>query len=296
MTGYAALPPASPLLRLWRRSGLAGDWAGGAGLAIILVLAIAALIPGLVAPYDPLGVDYAAIFAPPGPHHWLGTDSFGRDILSRIVYGARTALVIGAVSSLAGCVAGAAVGVVSAYFGGWVDAAIQLLIDIVLALPIIVLALVVVTVLGHAPLLGVDANLVLAIAVPMVPRAARVLRPVAQAIKAEPYIDAARAGGFSAPRIMARHVAPNLASPFLVLWSAYVAQAILLESSLTYLGLGVTEPTPAWGLMLAGNASDNFKAAPWIVIFPGLAITLAVIAFNLFGDALRDRLDPRGRR
>jgi peptide/nickel transport system permease protein len=156
-----------------------------------------------------------------------------------------------------------------------------------------VLALVVVAILGKGQWLGIDFNLIGAIAIPVIPKVARVLRSSALAIREMPYIDAARAAGYSNTRIIFRHIVPNVTAPYLILFTAYVAQAILLEASLSFLGLGVTEPTPAWGLMLSGNASDFYREAPWMIIFPGLAISLAVFAFNLFGDALRDWLDPK---
>ena len=169
---------------------------------------------------------------------------------------------------------------------------IQRCTDILLAFPVIVLALVIVAVFGRNPLAGIDVNLIMAIAIPVVPNVARVIRSSALSIAAMPFIDAARAG-YSHSRIILRHIAPNVVAPYLILVSAYIAQAILLEAALSFLGLGVTEPTPAWGLMLSGNASDFYREAPWMIIFPGLAITLAVFAFSMLGDSLRDWLDPK---
>jgi len=266
---------------------------GAIGFAVILVMALAALLAPWLAPYDPVAIDFGAMLAPPGWEHPFGTDAFGRDILTRIVYGARTALTIGFLSSFIGCTLGAALGVTSAYFGGRIDMAIQRLVDILLAFPIIVLALVVVAMLGKGKVAGIDVNLVLAIAIPILPKVARVVRAAALSIREMPYVDAARAAGYGHARIIFRHMAPNIAAPYLIMLTAYIAQAILLEASLSFLGLGVTEPTPAWGLMLSGNASDFYREAPWMILFPGLAISLAVFAFNLFGDSLRDWLDPR---
>jgi peptide/nickel transport system permease protein len=164
---------------------------------------------------------------------------------------------------------------------------------VMLAFPIIVLALVVVAMLGRNLVGGVDVNLIVAIAIPIVPKVARVVRSAALSIREMPYIDAARAAGFSHTRIIFRHMVPNVSAPFLIMFTAFIAQAILLEASLSFLGLGVTEPTPAWGLMLSGNASDFYREAPWMILFPGLAISVAVFAFNLFGDSLRDWLDPK---
>jgi peptide/nickel transport system permease protein len=214
-------------------------------------------------------------------------------VFSRIVYGARTALAIGFLSSIVGSTLGAVIGVASAYFGGRTDLIIQRVMDVLLSFPIIVLALVVVAVLGKNIVLGVDVNLIIAIGLPMVPKVARVVRSSALAIRELPYIDAARVAGFSHARIIFRHIAPNVVAPYLIMLTAFVAQAILLEASLSFLGLGVTEPTPAWGLMLSGSAIDFYREAPWMIIFPGLAISLAVFAFNLFGDSLRDWLDPK---
>jgi peptide/nickel transport system permease protein len=266
---------------------------GAVSFAIICLMMAAGLFSERLAPYDPLQIDFDAILAAPSWQHWAGTDAFGRDIFSRIVYGARTALVIGFLSSFIGSTLGAALGATSAYFGGRIDDAIQRLVDVLLAFPIIVLALVVVAVLGKSLVFGIDANLVVAIAIPIVPKVARVVRAAALSVRAMPYIDAARAAGYSHRRIILRHMAPNLVAPYLIMLTAYIAQAILLEASLSFLGLGVTEPTPAWGLMLSGNASDFYKQAPWMILFPGLAISVAVFAFNLFGDALRDWLDPK---
>ncbi|WP_199706989.1 ABC transporter permease [Teichococcus wenyumeiae] len=268
---------------------------GAAGLLVILLMAAAAIFADLLAPYDPEAIDFASMLAPPSAEHFLGTDAFGRDILTRLLYGARTALSIGFLSSFLGCTAGGLLGVASAYFGGRVDLLLQRLVDIVLCFPIIVLALVMVAVVGHRPLLGIDLNLVAAIAIPIVPRAARVVRAAALSVRAMPYIDAARAGGYGHVHIILRHMAPNVAAPYLILLTAYIAQAILLEASLSFLGLGVVEPKPAWGLMLAGDSSNFYQEAPWMILFPGLAISLAVFAFNLFGDALRDWLDPKFR-
>ena len=266
---------------------------GAAGLVVIVAMCVCAAFAQWVAPYDPLTVDYAAQLARPSAAHWLGTDSFGRDVGSRIIYGARTALAIGFIASLLGCTAGAVIGVASAYFGGKSDLIIQGVMDVLLSFPIIVLAITVVAVLGNHVVLGIDVNLIIAIAVPMLPRVERVIRASALAIREMPYIDAARAAGYSHTRIIFRHMVPNVAAPYLILLTAFVAQAILAEASLSFLGLGVTEPTPSWGLMLSGAAADFYQQAPWMIVFPGIAISLAVFAFNLFGDSLRDWLDPK---
>lgn len=266
---------------------------GTAGLIAIVLMGFAAILAEQVAPYNPVAIDFGAMLAAPSADHWFGTDAFGRDILTRVIYGARTALAIGFLSAFLGCSLGAVVGVASAYYGGRADTLIQRLMDILLSFPIIVLALVVVAMLGRNIVLGIDFNLILAIAVPMLPRVARVVRSSALSIRELPYIDAVRVQGFGHARIIFRHMVPNVVAPYLIMLTASIGQAILLEASLSFLGLGVAEPIPSWGLMLSGNASDFYREAPWMILFPGLAISAAVFAFNLFGDSLRDWLDPK---
>jgi peptide/nickel transport system permease protein len=266
---------------------------GAGGLVVIVVMMVCALFAPWVAPYDPLTVNYSAMLAAPSAEHWLGTDSFGRDVLSRIIYGSRTALAIGFIASFWGSTVGAVIGVVSAYFGGKTDLVIQRIMDVLLSFPIIVLAITVVAVLGKNIVLGVDINLIIAIGLPMMPKVARVVRSSALAIRELPYVDAARAAGYSHSRIIFRHIAPNVVAPYLIMLTAFVAQAILAEASLSFLGLGVTEPTPSWGLMLSGADAGFYQQAPWMIVFPGVAISLAVFAFNMFGDSLRDWLDPK---
>ena len=263
---------------------------GAIGAVIVFVNLVVAIGANVLAPYDPLATDYAAMLARPSATHWLGTDAFGRDVLSRIIYGSRTAMLVGFACAFVGATIGAVIGVSSAYFGGKVDLLIQRVMDIFLAFPLIILALAVVSILGT----GI-ANVIMAITVPMIPRAALVSRSSALAIRELPYVDAARAAGFRHRRIILRHMLPNVMAPYLIMLTAYLGQAILLEASLSFLGLGVSEPTPAWGLMLRGAAVQFAETAPWMAVFPGLAISVAVFAFNLFGDSLRDALDPRLR-
>lgn len=289
----AALPYAIPRRRHPAIQFVVTQPLGAAGLAIITAMVLGGMFAEFVAPYDPLTLDYESMLEAPSAAHWFGTDAYGRDVLSRIIYGARTALLVGFLSSFIGSTIGAAIGIVSAYFGGRIDMAVQGVMDVILSFPIIVLALAVVAILGKNVVGGVDVNLIVAIAIPMIPRVSRVVRSSALAIREMAYIDAARAAGFSHSRIVFRHIAPNVAAPYLIMLTALMAQAILLEASLSFLGLGVTEPTPAWGLMLSGNAADFYQQAPWMIIFPGVAISLAVFAFNLFGDSLRDWLDPK---
>jgi peptide/nickel transport system permease protein len=287
-TPAATLKSESRIIEFCRQQPL-----GAVSFVIIFAMMFAGLFSGLVAPYDPLQIDFASILAAPSPDHWCGTDAYGRDICSRLIYGSRTALVIGFTSSFVGSTLGAILGIASAYFGGRIDNWIQRVMDVLLAFPLIVLALVVVAALRKFVVGGVDVNLILAIAIPIVPRVARVVRAAALGVRVMPYVDAARAAGYSNSRIIFRHMAPNVVAPYLIMLTAFIAQAILAEASLSFLGLGVAEPTAAWGLMLSGNAADFYREAPWMILFPGAAISLAVFAFNLFGDALRDYLDPR---
>jgi peptide/nickel transport system permease protein len=266
---------------------------GTVSLFIILLMFFASIFADWVAPYHPLDTDFMSILAPPSLDHLAGTDTFGRDVFSRLIHGARTALVIGIAASLIGCTLGALLGAASAYFGGRIDAVIQRIVDLLLSFPLVVLALVIAAVIGRNVVWGIDVGLIFAIAIPIVPQVSRVIRASALSIRSMAYVDAARVAGYSHTRIIMRHMAPNLVAPYLIMTTAYIAQAILLEASLSFLGLGVVEPTPAWGLMLSGNATDYFLSAPWLIIFPGIAISIAVIAFNLFGDALRDWLDPK---
>ncbi len=256
----------------------------------MLIIAVTGFTATWIAPYNPTANDFAAMTEAPSWEHWLGTDQFGRDLLSRIIYGARTALIVGLSSALVGGIAGLVFGVASAYFGGRIDMWMQRLFDIVMAFPLIVMALAVVSIFGT----GVH-NVIIAITIPLIPRCARVVRSSALAIREIPYVDAARACGYGHTRIILRHMVPNVMAPFLIMLTAFVGQAILAEASLSYLGLGVQEPTPAWGLMLQGGAEEYATTAPWIAVFPGLAIALTVFGVSLFGDALRDVLDPKLR-
>ena len=263
---------------------------GTFGLALVIIMAVTGFSAELIAPYNPTANDFSAMTEPPSWSHLLGTDQFGRDLMSRIIYGARTALIVGLTSAIVGGFSGLVLGVGSAYFGGKTDLIIQRLSDIVMAFPLIIMALAVVAIFGP----GVQ-NVILAITIPLIPRCSRVVRASALTVREMPYVDAARACGFGATRIIMRHMVPNVMAPFLIMVTSFVGQAILAEASLSYLGLGVQEPVPAWGLMLQGGAEEYASTAPWIAIFPGVAIMLAVLGINLFGDAMRDALDPKLR-
>ncbi len=284
-SGYAARRALGSVLSFFRRQPV-----GSIGVVLMLIVAFAGIFANVLAPYNPTANDFAAMTQPPSWAHWLGTDQLGRDLLSRILFGARTALVVGVTSAVVGGASGLVLGVGSAYFGGRIDLVLQRLLDIVMSFPLIIMALAVVSIFGT----GVH-NVIFAITIPLIPRCARVVRSSALAIREVPYIDAARALGYSHRRIILRHMVPNVVAPFLIMLTSFVGQAILAEAALSYLGLGVQEPVPAWGLMLQGGAEEYATTAPWIAIFPGLAIMLTVFGINLFGDALRDVLDPKLR-
>ena len=285
---------------LWRRllTHAGNNPLGSVGLLFVVIMAIAAIFAPQIAPFDPEENDFVAMFSPPSlttmdgaaAAHILDTDEFGRDIFSRIVWGARTAMLVGFTCALFASVGGLLVGVSSAYFGGWIDILLQRVVDVLIAFPGIILALAIVSVLGTDLVF-----VIIAITIPLLPNCARVVRSTALSIREIPYVDAARACGFGRTRIVLRHMAPNVMAPFLIMMTTFLGQAILAEASLTFLGLGVQEPTPAWGLMLRSGAEEFAESAPWVPIFPGLAISFAVFGFNLFGDALRDILDPRLR-
>ena len=214
----------------------------------------------------------------------------GRDVYSRIVYGARISLAVGLGSTALGCFFGIILGLASGYLGGWVDLVIQRIVDILQALPLLVLALVMAAALGPS----LD-NTIIAIAIPLIPYTARVIRANTLALREQPFVEAAQAVGMSELRIALRHILPNTLAPLIVLATAQLGSAILTEASLSFLGLGIPEPHPSWGRMLSELAAEYVRTAPWLVIFPGVAISLAVFGTNLFGDALRDILDPRQR-
>jgi peptide/nickel transport system permease protein len=263
---------------------------GAAGALIILGMMVVAALAELLAPYDAYEADYALQFARPSAQHWFGTDEFGRDLMSRIMYGARIALFVGFTASFMGCTIGGLLGVISAYLGGKVDLLLERLMDILLAFPQLILALAIASILGPAV-----QNVVIAISVPIIPRAARVVRSTALSVKEHVYIEAVSALGAPRWRIVLLHIVPNVVAPYIIMLTAQLGGAILAEAALSYLGLGAAEPTPSWGLMLSGSALSYAEKAPWIPLFPGIAISLGVFGFSLFGDSLRDALDPKLR-
>jgi peptide/nickel transport system permease protein len=263
---------------------------GAVGGLIIILMFFAALLANVISPHDPYETSFLSQLKPPGGDHPLGTDAFGRDVFSRLIHGSRTALKIGFGAALVGASLGALLGVISAYFGGKVDLFLERLMDVLISFPVLILAIAVVSALGNN-----DTNVIIAITVPIIPRVARVIRASALSIRQMPYVEAARCIGAGHGRIIFRHMLPNVVAPFLILITAFLGQAILSEASLSFLGLGVAEPTPAWGLMLRGASVQFLEKAPWLAIAPGIALSLAVFAFNLLGDSLRDALDPRLR-
>ncbi len=263
---------------------------GAAGAAIVIAMILVAIFADYITVYDPEAVNFEDMLTAPDDQYILGTDQFGRDVLTRLIYGARTALFIGLTAGFLGATTGLVLGVASAYFGGRFDLIFQRVMDVFLAFPLIILALAILATLGA----GIE-NVILAIVIVKISLCARVVRSNALAIRKMPYVDAARALGYSHARIILRHMVPNVMAPYLIILTYYIGEAILLEASLSYLGLGLQEPTPSWGLMLQGGAEEYAESASWLAIWPGVAISLVVFGFNIFGDALRDILDPKLR-
>lgn len=257
------------------------------GLGLVALASVAALSASLIAPYPPDLPDFINILAPPSTGHWLGTDELGRDVLARIIYGARTSLFVGILSVGVAALAGTALGLVSGYFGRFIDAVIMRIMDVVFAFPSILLALAISAVLG--PSLN---NAVLAIAVVNLPVFARIARAQTLVVRELEFVEAKRALGFGTNNILLRTILPNILAPVIVQGSLLFASAIITESYLSFLGLGAQPPTATWGNMLR-NAIGFMELAPWLAVFPGAAIFLTVLGCNLLGDGLRDRFDPR---
>jgi peptide/nickel transport system permease protein len=263
---------------------------GAVGAVIVMVFVFTAIFAPFIATMDPTTTDAKASLARPGGMFWLGADFMGRDMFSRIVYGARISLTVGLGATLTGGILGVLIGLMSGYLGGTVDLITQRLMDIMQSLPLLVMALVMAAALG--PSLE---NTIIAIAIPLVPTVARVVRSSTLSLREQPFVEAARAVGMGEVRIALRHVLPNTLAPLIVLGTAQLGSAILVEASLSFLGLGIPEPYPSWGRMLSESAAEYVRTAPWLVIFPGVAISMTVFGTNLLGDALRDILDPRQR-
>jgi len=263
---------------------------GAAGAVIMGIFLFAAAFAPWLTVYDPLSTNAAASLARPGTAHWLGCDFMGRDVWARIMYGARISLMVSLGAMLLGSGIGVVVGLLSGYLLGWFDLITQRILEMMQALPLLVLAIIMAAALG--PSLH---NTIVAIAIPLVPYVARVIRSNTLTLREQPFVEAAKAIGMPEMRIAIRHVLPNTLSPLIVLATAQLGSAILVEATLSFLGLGVPEPHPSWGRMLSESAAEYVRTAPWLVIFPGLAISFVVFGTNLLGDALRDLLDPRQR-
>jgi peptide/nickel transport system permease protein len=274
----------SALARFVRKQPL-----GAAGAVLVLALVATALLADVLATHDPVRTSTSVLVAP-GADFWLGTDNLGRDLYSRVIHGSRLSLLVGITSTLLGAVLGGLIGLLSGYVGGKTDMLAQRLMDIMQALPILVLALVLVASLGPS-----ITNAIIAISIPIIPRAGRLIRASVLAIRELAYVEAARALGVRHPRVALRHILPNTIGPFIVLITAQLGGSILVEAALSFLGFGIPEPYPSWGRMLSIAAAEYAHKAPWLVIWPGVAISLAVFGTNLLGDALRDTLDPRLR-
>lgn len=275
----------SALLRFAREKPL-----GAAGGMVLFLMLLLAILAPLVAPTDPLTTNARVRLAPPSALHLLGTDELGRDLASRLIYGARVSVLVGVAAAAAGSVIGALVGILTGYAGARLDFFVQRVMDVLLAFPTLILALAVMAVLGSS-----IPNVIIAIAIPFIPRSNRVVRSVALSVKEMQYVEAARAVGAKPARIVFRHIVPNCLPSYLIIATALLGTAILVEASLSFLGLGVPPPHPSWGRSLS-ESMQYFERAPWLAIFPGVAISLAVFGANLFGDALRDVWDPRLKR
>ena len=277
-------PSAGPGQVFVRR--VAQSWQGASALVILAVVLGTAVLAPWIAPWSPIDVDVERITEGPSWLHWAGTDEIGRDILSRVMHGAGVSLQVVALSVGTAMVVGSSIGLVSGWFGGWVDAAIMRTMDALLAFPLLVLALTIVAILGPDLL-----NAMLAIAVTKVPGFARLVRAEVLGLRQVDFVKAARAGGAGDLRILARHVWPNVSGNVIVYGSLAASQALITESALSFLGLGAQPPTPSWGYMVATGM--EYSTSWWMSVFPGLAIFLTVLAFNFLGDAARDALDSR---
>ena len=256
-----------------------------------ILLVLLALSAPLVSPYDPNEADYAAVRQGPSASHWLGTDNLGRDILSRIIFGSQITLMVSLIAVIVGDAIGFVWGIGSGFLGQRFDLISQRVVDILMSFPSLVLALMLLVVLGA----GLE-TVIAAIAVTQIPSATRITRSVVLSVRESMYVEAARMIGVTNLRLMARHIAPQVTAPILVVATLHLGGAIFAESALSFLGLGIPPPAPSWGNMLGGVTAAAFKPPWWLVVFPGLAITFAIMTANLFGDALRDFLDPKLRQ
>jgi peptide/nickel transport system permease protein len=243
-----------------------------------------------IATADPANTDGRSLQSP-NTSYYFGTDDKGRDVFSRVIHGSRTSLKVGIIATSIGTLGGLLVGLFSGYFGGVIDIVLQRMMDTLLAFPALILALIMISAFGNS-----ITNLMIVIGIAIVPGVGRIMRGVVLSEKQTQYVEAARTVGAGSARIMFRHILPNIAAPLIIIATSLLGGAILVEASLSFLGLGTPPPTPSWGMDLSGNARRYFTHAPWMAIFPGLALSMVVLGFNLLGDALRDVLDPRLRR
>lgn len=257
------------------------------GAALVGIAALAALAGQVATPYDPIALDFTARLAPPSWAHWLGTDQFGRDVLSRLLSAASVSMTVSLLTVALAMAIGITVGAVSGYFGGWLDRLVMTVIDAFMALPGLLLALALMAAIGPSKW-----GVILALGLAYAPGVTRVVRGIALSLREKEYVEASRAMGNGPLYTIVRHLIPNCIGPLTVLATAFFALAILAESALSFLGLGVPPPYPSWGGMLA-DARSYFGFAPWLAIFPGLAISITLLGINLVGDGLRDRFDPR---
>ena len=263
---------------------------GMAGALVLALMGVITILAPLIAPYDPLDASFARTL-PVSGEHWLGTDPLGRDVFSRVIMGSRISIYVGIVSVFIGVSLGAFIGIVTAYAGGVLDLVVQRFVDAIQAFPGLVLAMAIMVTLGQS-----INNVIIAIAILLIPGGARIIRGSALSIKEQTYIDSARAVGCSHIRIMARHIFPNTIAPYIILISVSIGNAIITEAALSFLGVGAPPDAPSWGAMVNTASQELFTGGLGLAIGPGLAIALAVFAFNLLGDALRDTLDPRLRQ
>lgn len=284
-----ALRPQASFLTRWGRTARSKPL-GAASFALILMFIVAAIFAPVVAPYDPVAQHYDHVMEAPTTTFWLGTDNFGRDMLSRIIWGARISLQVGVFAVAIGAFFGTAIGLTTGYFEGRLDLVMQRVIDAWMAFPNIIFALAILAALGPGLI-----NVIIAIGLASIPVSSRVVRGATLSQKQNVFIEAARSIGCGGRRIMVRHLLPNVTAPIIIIASLEMGGAIIAEASLSFLGVGVPPPNPSWGGMLSGHSRTYMLAAPWMAIFPGVAITLGVLGWNLLGDAARDVWDPRLR-
>jgi peptide/nickel transport system permease protein len=262
---------------------------GTAGLFVVVLLVATAIFAPLIGRYDPTSTQFHTLLHPSAANYF-GTDDLGRDVYSRVIFGSRTSLEVGIIATTVGVVGGTLIGLVSGYFGGWIDMIVQRLMDALMAFPLLILALIMIAVVGSSL-----RNLMAVVGIAIIPPIGRIVRGIVLSEKENPYVEASRTTGATSWRTLFLHILPNLLAPLIVIATSLLAGAILIEASLSFLGLGTPPPTPSWGADLSGQARRYFTHAPWMALFPGLALSLVVLGFNLFGDAMRDVLDPRLR-